>query len=281
MKEDLRVRNYSVRTEKCYITQVARFAQYLGRSPAGASPDDVRSYLIHLREDKKVSRSLFAQSVCALRFFFLVTLGREGMIAHLPFPRAEKRLPTVLSPEEVRRLLAAVANLKHRTILTTIYSAGLRISEALSLRLDSIDSQRMVILLRQAKGHRDRYVPLESSLLVLLRQYWQLYHPRYWLFPGQRPEEHLTPSAVQRVCARACREAGIAKKAHVHTLRHSYATHLLEAGLDLRTIQLQLGHRSLSTTSCYLHVASANKRSPDQEGRFDLLARMNQNRSLP
>lgn len=275
MIEDLRVRNYAARTEKCYLAQVARFAQYLGRSPAKATPEDVRGYLIHLREHKQVSRSLFAQSVGALRFFFVVTLGRQGMLAHLPFPRAEKRLPTVLSPGEVGRLLAAVANLKHRTILATMYSAGLRVSEAVSLRVDAIDSQRMVMLIRQAKGHRDRCVPLEPSLLVLLRQYWRRYRPHYWLFPGQSPERHLTVSAVQRVCTRACHQAGITKRAHAHTLRHSYATHLLEAGLDLRTIQLQLGHKSLYTTSSYLHVA-ASQRSPGREGRCHLLAHLHQ-----
>lgn len=178
------------------------------------------------------------------------------MIEHIPFPKQEKKLPVILSREEVARVFQTVENLKHRTILMTLYATGLRISEALSLELPDIDSSRMLVRVRQGKGKKDRYVPLSETLLEQLRSYWRHYRPGSWLFPGQDPRQPLEKSSIQRVCQEAGRRAGLTKRLHPHQLRHCFATHLLEAGTDLRTIQVRLGHRSLQTTSVYLHVAA-------------------------
>jgi integrase/recombinase XerD len=186
-----------------------------------------------------------------------VTLKREKALEQIPFPKQEKRLPSVLSPEEVQRLLAAVKNRKHRLVLMVLYATGLRISEAVHLKVEDIDSARMVIRVRQGKGRKDRLAMLSPVLLEELRRYWRWDRPALWLFPGEDPATPLSISAVQRVCQRARRTAGIQKQASPHTLRHSFATHLLEAGTDLRLIQTVLGHRSVSTTQRYTHVAAA------------------------
>lgn len=178
------------------------------------------------------------------------------MIEHIPFPKQEKKLPVILSREEVARVFQTVENLKHRTMLMTIYATGLRISEALSLELPDIDRSRMLLRVRQGKGKKDRYVPLSETLLEQLRSYWRHYRPGSWLFPGQDPRQPLEKSSIQRVCQEAGRRAGLTKRVHPHPLRHCFATPLLEAGTDLRTIQVWLGHRSLQTTSVYLHVAA-------------------------
>jgi integrase/recombinase XerD len=256
MLEDMRVRNYSPRTQEMYVHRVARFAAHFGRSPDLLTPEDIRTYLVHLRDVEQVSWSAFNQAVSALRFFYKVTLGRADVVAEIPYPRTSKKLPTVLSREEVIRLLSAVRHPKHRAVVATLYATGLRLSEALSLKVSDIDAERMVITVRQGKGRKDRTVMLSPRLLKLIRRYARREQPGEWLFPGRQREQRLHETAIQRALAVARREAGISKRATAHTLRHSFATHLLEAGTDLRLIQTLLGHRSVKTTSIYTHVSA-------------------------
>ncbi len=263
MIDDLRIRNYSPRTIETYTWCVGRFAKHFRRSPAELGPEEIREYQIFLVHTKHTSWTLFNQTVCALRFLYKVTLGQPELIEHIPYPKQEKKLPVVLSREELARFVDAIANLKHRTILMTMYAAGLRLSEALGLRVNDIDSDRMVVRVQQGKGKRDRYVPLSPTLLGQLRDYWQTYRPKSWLFPGGRPDRPLSPCSVQRASARARLKAQIAKPVTTHTMRHCFATHLLEAGTDLRTIQLLLGHGSLNTTAVYLHVATSTLQSTE------------------
>lgn len=270
MIEDLRLRNYSERTVETYVMRVAKFAQHFGKSPALLGREEIRSYQLHLVQVRRCSWAVFNQTVCALRFLYRVCLERPWSLQAIPFPRQEKKLPVVLSRQEIGRLWEALDNLKHRSILMTLYAAGLRLSEALQLRVEDIDSQRMAIRVRHGKGAKDRYAPLSETLLLQLREYWRRYQPPEWLFPGQRPGSPLTRSSVQRVCKAAALRAGLGKRVSPHTLRHCFATHLLEAGTDLKTIQILLGHRSLNTTSIYLHVAV---RAPGGKSRaLDLLA---------
>jgi site-specific recombinase XerD len=257
MVEDMELRNLAPKTVEVYVQRVAAFARHFRRSPESLGPDEVRSYLIHLVQERRVSWSYYNQTVAALRFLYEVTLERQGVLQRIRCPKLPKKLPTVLSPDEVTRVFAAVASLKHRTILMTAYAAGLRVSEVASLRVDDIDSQRMVLRIRQGKGRKDRYVMLSPRLLALLREYWKAARPADWLFPGDIPGRPLTEASIQRVCARAGRDAGLDKHVTVHTLRHSFATHLLEAGTDIRTIQVLLGHRNLKTTAIYTHVSQA------------------------
>jgi len=263
MIDDLRIRNYSPRTIETYTRCVARFAKHFSRSPAELGPEEIREYQIFLVHTKHSSWTLFNQTVCALRFLYKVTLGRSDMIEHIPYPKQEKQLPVVLSRDEVARFFAAITNLKHRTILMTMYGAGLRISEALGLRVSDIDSDRMLIRVQQGKGKRDRYVPLAPTLLCQLREYWRTYRPQSWLFPGGHLDRPLTPCSVQRASARARLKARLTKPVTTHTMRHCFATHLLETGTDLRTIQLLLGHSSLQTTAVYLHVATSALQSSE------------------
>lgn len=257
MLADFAFRNYSPKTQKVYISHVARFARHFGRSPEQLGPEDIRGYLLHLVQAKKVSWSFFNQHVNALRFLYRITLGREWMLPHIPFPRQEKRIPVVLSLEEVTRFLQAVSNLKHRAVLMTTYAAGLRVSEVVGLRLEDIDSARMIINVRQGKGRKDRVVMLSPVLLDLLRLYWRAFRPRHWLFPGEKPEHPLSQRSVQRVVQCARKAAGLQKHVTTHTLRHSFATHLLEAGTDLRLIQTLLGHTNPRTTALYTHISRA------------------------
>jgi integrase/recombinase XerD len=271
MIEDLTIRNYSTRTIDCYVRRVAKFAQHFGQSPDTLGAEHVREYQLFLVDTKKSSWAVFNQSVCALRFFYSICLGRNEMITRIriPFPKQPKKLPVVLSRGEVTTLFEAVGNLKHRTILMTLYASGARISEAMALQLRDIDSARMLIHIRGGKGNKDRYVPLSTTLLDRLRAYWLQERPPLWLFPGTDPDSPLTKSAVERVCKNVAREA-LTKQVSPHTLRHTFATHHLEAGTDLRTIQILLGHRSLSSTSVYLHVAA--RALGHARSRLDLLA---------
>jgi integrase/recombinase XerD len=257
MIEDMELKNLSTRTINTYVSRVYNFATHFGRSPARLGRDDVRAYLLFLIQEKKVSWSVYNQTLCALRFCYEVTLGRKDVLERIPFPKQAKRLPVVLSTDEVAVFFAALVDVKHRAILMTAYAAGLRLSEVIGLRVDDIDSKRMVIRVRQAKGRRDRYVMLSPRLLALLREYWKLERPTDWLFPGDIPDHPITGKAVHKICVRAAGDAGLGKHVTVHTLRHSFATHLLEAGTDIRTIQVLLGHRKLETTAIYTHVSPA------------------------
>lgn len=270
MIDDLRLRNYAPKTIDVYVRSVAQFARHFGKSPEALGPEHIREYQIFLVNTKKASWPLFNIAVCALRFFYRFTLCKPWMVEHIPFPKQEKKLPVVLSQKELATFFQAVLNLKHRTVLMTMYSCGVRISEALALHLDDIDSSRMLIRVRQGKGRRDRYTILTPTLLDSLREYWKSTRPRPWLFPGGNPQQPLTQGAMQIVVRKARKKSGLTKPVTTHTMRHCFATHLLEAGVDLRTIQLLLGHRSLNTSATYLHVAAGAVRSDGKP--IDLLA---------
>jgi site-specific recombinase XerD len=254
MLEDMHIRNYSPHTIDGYLRYVAQFAKHFHTSPDRLDAEHIRTYQLHLLH-QHVSKSLFIQTVCALRFFYETTLGRPWMVDYIPYPKTPKTLPVILSREEVKALLLAPHHLKHRTILATLYATGVRVSELCQLQGTDIDSQRMVIRVRQGKGHRDRFVMLSPALLPLLRRYWKLYQLQSWLFPGPRITEPITRAGVAHICSQAGHAAKLTKVMYPHLLRHSFATHLLEAGVDLRRIQLLLGHASLRSTSLYLHVA--------------------------
>jgi site-specific recombinase XerD len=251
MIEDLRLRNRSANTQRLYVRQVARFAQFFGRSPELLGPEDVRTYQVYLSQQKCASWSTLNQAVSALRFLYRVTLGREWGLRLIPLPKKPQTLPVVLSQEEVCRFLDNIANLKHRAIVMTAYATGLRVSEVASLRVSDIDSDRMMIRVRLGKGQKDRYVMLSPHLLELLRAYWKLARPKEWLFPGRPPSRPITREAIHKVCVRAGHAAGLTKPAHVRALRHAFASHLLENGANIRVIQILLGHRSLRTTARY------------------------------
>src|SRR3970282_752107 len=205
MREDRRIRNYAAKTQRVYVQSVAGFARHFGRSPDVLGPEEIRAYLMHLRDERKVSWSRFNQVVSALRFLYRYTLGREEMVPHLPYPRGERRLRRVLSVEEARRFLVSIANLKHRAALTTAYAAGLRVSEVVGLRVGDVDSQRMVIHVRQGKGRKERLVMLSTQLLALLRVYVRAVRPGEWLFPGAVPARPLTVRSLQQAGAKAAR----------------------------------------------------------------------------
>ncbi len=253
MIDDLRIRNLSPRTIESYVYRVRRFAKYFNRCPSKLGPEDVRTYLLCLIS-KGYARSTIVQSVCALKFLYQITLDSQWRDQDLPFPKNERRLPVVLSRREVGAFLDAVASPKHRVFLFTLYATGLRLAEGLNLVPDDIDSSRMVIRVRLGKGHKDRFVPLAPKLLLELKRHYRRTRPKTWLFEG-RPGRPLSRSAVQRACPRACVRAGLSKRVTPHVLRHSFATHLLESGSRLTTVQLLLGHTELSTTGIYLHVA--------------------------
>lgn len=256
MIDDLRIRNYSPRTIETYVERVVAFALHFGKSPELLGQEHIREYQRYLLDTKRASWAVFNQTVCALRYLYNSTLRKGWVVRHLRFPKPERRLPVVLSVQEVTALLAAPKNLKHRAILSTLYATGARVSELCHLRVQGIDSKRMVIRVEQGKGAKDRLVMLSVELLKLLREYWLESRPQTWLFPGRDPAKPMDVSAIQRLCKQAGQLAGISKRVHPHLVRHSFATHLLERGVDLRRIQMLLGHGSLKTTSLYLHVSA-------------------------
>jgi len=253
--DDLRLRNYARRTIDTYVSRVACFAKHFGRSPELLGPDEVRDFQLHLLR-RRASWSSFNQAVCALRFLYGTTLGRPEQLPLIPYGKRPKTLPSVLAPDEVLRLLDAAPPGRDRVLLQVAYGCGLRLNELLHLRVGDIDSARMVIHVRQGKGAKDRLVPLSLRLLDELRAYWRLCRPRTWLFPGQTADGTMTSSNVQRRFGRLVRRVGLTKRCSMHTLRHSYATHLLEAGVDVLTLKALLGHASLQTTARYLHVST-------------------------
>lgn len=251
--DDLRVRNRSPRTIQTYASCVAQFARHFGRSPELLGPEEVRLFQLHLI-GQGASWSKFNQTVCALRFLYGTTLGRPELPPMIPFGKRPKKLPCVLSPEEVARLLDAAQPGRQRTMLQTAYACGLRLGELLRLQVADIDSSRMVLIVRQGKGRKDRLVPLSPRLLEELRVYWRCYQPRPWLFPNPSQDGPLNAGTIQRPFRRVVQRAGLAKPATMHTLRHSFATHLLEAGVDVLTLQKLLGHSHLATTALYVHL---------------------------
>lgn len=257
MIEDLQIRNLSANTQTCYLDQVSRFARHFGKRPEELGPEEIRSYQVYLTNEKKLAPGSVLIAVSALRFLYRVTLHKDWVFQDIiPAPKKPQTLPVVLSPEEAIHFLECVQHIKHRTILTTCYAAGLRISEAIQLKPAHIDSQRMVVRVDQGKGQKDRYVMLSPRLLDILRVWWRTERPRQWMFPGDIAGKHIGREAVELACQKAHRICGIAKPITPHSLRHAFAVHLLENGTDVRTIQLLLGHRSLATTARYLRIAT-------------------------
>ena len=254
MIEDMKIRGFSEKTRSDYVRHVKAFALFLGRSPHRAGPEDLRRYHLHLAASGVGSPSINS-AVSALRFFFKVTLGRPEVTEPMPFIREPQRLPVVLSPDEVARLLRATAGAKARAALSVAYGAGLRASEVTALKIGDIDSARMTIRVEQGKGRKDRFALLSPVLLTILRAWWQEARPRGWLFPGRDPGQPLTTRQLNRACHQAAEAAGLAKRVSMHTLRHSFATHLLEQKTDVRVIQVLLGHKKLETTARYTQVA--------------------------
>jgi site-specific recombinase XerD len=260
MLEELQRRNYSTGTIRLYVQHVAAFAQHFHRPPDQLGAKEIRGYQLFLIQEKKLAWSSYNQIVCALRFFYAKTLKRPFLLQDIPFPRQEQRLPLILSKEEVERILTAPRRPKTRAILMTVYATGLRRSEVAHLQVSDIDSARMTITVH-GKGKKDRVVMLSPILLDTLRQYWRQAKPQHWLFPGRTPDRPISENDVFAVFHNAVRRAGITKHVSPHSLRHSFATHLLESGTDLRTIQILLGHRSLKTTARYLHVSQYHVRA--------------------
>ncbi len=254
MTEDMKLNGLSESTQLAYIKQVKLYALHYNQSPDKLTEEELRKYILYLQEIRKVSNATLIQAVSALKFFYRHTLNLTWRTLEVVRIKKEKKLPVILSKDEVLQILNATENLKHEALLATIYSAGLRISEAVRLRIDDIDSKRMLVRVVQSKNQKDRYSILAVKTLELLRQYYLKYCPKYWLFPGQKKATHLTRRGGSLIFDQTCRKSGIKKKASVHTLRHSFATHLMEAGVNLRYIQMLLGHSSPKTTAIYTHV---------------------------
>lgn len=273
MIDDMRIRNYSPGTIEVYVRLVARFAAFHRRCPENLGPEEVRTYQVHLLE-QGTSWTIFNQSVCALRLLYRIVLQRDWPLLRLPYGKRAKRLPRVLSQDEVHRLLAAVKRPKQRVALATAYATGLRVCEVTRLRAEDIDSDRMLINVI-GKGNKERVVMLSKVLLSSLRRYWQTHRPRRpWLFPGNTTGQPICVKTLQVACKKAREAAGLGKRVTPHTLRHSFATHLLEAGTDLRTVQALLGHVRISTTALYTHVQrhkiAATKSPLDLIGRLSV-----------
>ena len=268
----MQIRNLAENTQESYIQQVSLFARYFQKSPELLGPDHIRAYQLHLTNEKKLSTGSITVAISALRFLYRVTLKKDWPFDDfIPAPKAPKKLPIILSPEEVLQFLDCVRSRKHRAILTTCYAAGLRISEAVALKPPAIDSKRMVLRVEQGKGKKDRYTLLSPKLLEILRAWWRVEKPKDWLFPGDFPGRHITRFAVEKECQEAHCICKISKPITPHSLRHAFAVHLLEQGTDIRTIQLLLGHRSLATTAKYLRIATSKVCSTSSP--LDLLPR--------
>jgi integrase/recombinase XerD len=258
MLEDLQLRGATLKTQRIYLREVRNYAKYFGKSPEELGEDELREYLLYLMKDRNLSDGTYRFYVAALKFLYRTTLKREWVVEKIKFPKRKKKLPVVLDLSEVMALLSVTENIKHKAILTLTYSSGLRISEVASLKITDIDSKRMMVYIRQGKGGKDRYSILSQTTLECLRQYWREYRPKEWLFEGQKQGTHITISSITQIFQKAKKRAGITKPACVHTLRHSFATHLIEAGTSLHHVQLLLGHRSPTTTTVYLHVSQVN-----------------------
>lgn len=255
MNNDMVLRGMAVRTRESYTAAVAALAKYYQRSPDRLGEAEVQRYLLHLIEERKLAWSSCNIAVHGLRFFYGVTLKRREVEFSIPRPHAPQKLPAILSREEVGRLFAATANSKHRALLMTTYAAGLRVSEVCALKVGDIDSERMMLRVEQGKGAKDRYSLLSPKLLVELRRYWGAYRPQPWLFPQRRGDRPIDPATAQKWFYAAKARAQIGKPGGIHSLRHAFATHLLEAGVDVHTIQRLLGHGHIGTTMRYFHLA--------------------------
>lgn len=259
MQRDMELRNLSPKTRKMYLMSVCDLEKYCGKPPDQLHENDVKAFLLSIVRDRKLSQSTLKINYSGIRFLYETTLGKGWVIDRIPYPKTTKTLPRVLSKGEVRNILDATATLKQKVILMLIYSAGLRAREAARLKITDIDSNRMMLRVEQGKGKKDRYTLLSHVALETLREYWKQRRPKEWLFPADMsPAEHMPTVTIQAAFTRAKKQAGINKPASCHTLRHSFATHLLEDGVDLHTIQVLLGHSSIRTTIIYLHVSKKN-----------------------
>lgn len=255
-EKELKLRGFSQKTQKAYLHHIGKFLCYFMKNPVLLDESHIKEYMLYLIDEKKVSRSYHNQAVSALKFFYEEMLNEHRVVSRLPRPRKENKLPVVISREDVILLLEAVSNIKHRAVLMLVYSAGLRVSEVVRLRMEDIDVNRRMIRIRGGKGRKDRYTLLSDVALVALREYWQAYRPKDWIFLGSKPNCHLTTRTVEKILDAARKKAGLPEHITVHTLRHSFATHLLEGGTDLRYIQELLGHKSSKTTEIYTHVSN-------------------------
>lgn len=258
LAETLAARGRSPRTEETYVWMLRQFGRFVQKPFDQVVPEDIQAYQRELTTVRKVGFSSFNQTTCALRFFYRECLGKDWEIRRMPYQRKRRNLPEILAPEEVTAILDACTNLKHRALLMTSYSGGLRLSETLGLVPSDIDSKRMVIRVEQGKGRKDRYVMLSEVLLGTLREYWKQYRPVRWLFEGRPKGRPLASSTAEKVFKHAALKAGIQKHVYFHSLRHAFATHLLEDGTNIRLIQALLGHRSLTSTQIYTHVAQTD-----------------------
>jgi integrase/recombinase XerD len=256
MLNDMKLRRFAANTQESYVSAVAGLAKHYKQSPDLLDKEKIQAYLLHLMEGRKLSWGSCNVVVSALRFFYTQTLGMDSMHLGIPPMKTQTKLPEVLSVEEITRLFQCTRNLKHRTILMTTYAAGLRVSEVVALRITDIDSGRMMIRVCQGKGNKDRYTILSNRLLTELRTYWRKYKPHHWLFPGAYSDRPMNRATPERIYYGAKERAGITKGGCIHTLRHCFASHLLEAGVDLRTIQLLMGHSSITTTTRYMRITS-------------------------
>jgi integrase/recombinase XerD len=265
MLEELQRRNYSQTTVNSYLKIVESFAKHFGRSPDQLGPEQIRTYQVYLLKERKLGVRTVGHCTAALRFFFCKTLKRAYPIEEVPYPKAPRRLPIILTQEEAVRLIDSASNLYHRAMLITLYSTGMRRAELCRLKVEDIDSKRMLIRIQQGKGGKDRDVPLSPKALETLREYWRWMKPKTYLFPGtvngSRADRPITPKVLWEACREAARRAGITKAVRPHLLRHSFATHLLEGGADLPTVQVLLGHVDLKATSIYLHLSERHLRA--------------------
>lgn len=271
MIRDMQLRNFSPKTQQGYLTSVTGLAKYYHQSPEAISPKQIEDYIVHLLNERKFAVGSCQTILTGLRFFYTITLEQDEASVPIPPLKSDTRLPEILSSKELMKLFTAVRNPKHRALLMIIYSGGLRVSEVVRLKVTDIHSDRMMIRVEQGKGRKDRYTLLSKNLLEELRHYWSIKKPPVWLFPGQRKDRPLTSRMAQKIYGEAVKKAGIKRKGGIHTLRHSFATHLLESGEDIRTIQLLMGHRSITTTAGYLQVTS--KTLQGTKSPLDLLNR--------
>ena len=255
LRRELLSRKYSYKTVKGYLYYNRDFLNFIRKEPSGINDSDIKDYLLYLAEEKQSATSTLNQAINALKFYYGSMLKKK-FVYEVKRPRKDKKLPVVLSKEEVAKILSSINNIKHKAILMLVYSAGLRVGEVVRLKIEDIDSKRMLIHIKEAKGRKDRYTMLSETALDILRKYWREYKPEKWLFEGARKDRYITTRTIDKIMEHACTKAGINKDVSVHTLRHSFATHLLEGGTDLRYIQELLGHQSSKTTEIYTHVST-------------------------
>jgi site-specific recombinase XerD len=258
MRADLQLVGITPKTQHIYLREVSNLAKYFDKSPELLGESELKEYLLYLLNERHLSHGTFRFYVAGLKFLYRTTLKREEVVTNIRYPNRKKTLPVVLDLSEVEALFSVTENIKHKALLMITYSAGLRISEASRLKITDIDSTRMMVRVEQGKRSKDRYTILSQTALECLRQYWREYRPKKWLFEGAKDDTHITISSITQLFQKAKKRAGIIKPASVHTLRHSFATHLIEAGTSLHHVQLLLGHRSPTTTTVYLHVSQLN-----------------------